>query len=131
MIVKGRIVNVHQFPEQVTTTTERSFLSELRKKTETRRPCLVFDCSKLRRMDIAAINLLLSCLEEVMKRNGDVRLASLRRGAETALEVTGIGRLFEVYSTIAEAVQSFQTHAASLAPLTSSTEYLDQDRYAA
>jgi anti-anti-sigma regulatory factor len=40
------------------------------------RAYIVLDCSKVGVMDRSAIYLLLCCLEEAMKRNGDVKLAA-------------------------------------------------------
>lgn len=127
MSVRSRVVQVYQLPEEVTNETERGFLRELQEQVETQRPCIVLDCSQVRRMDIPAKRLLLSCLEEVMKRNGDVRLASLRFGAEAMLRMAGIRRLFEVYATIADAVQSFQKRPVSMMPLAVEFEDADGD----
>jgi anti-anti-sigma factor len=122
MSIRKRAVCVHQLPEQVTPIKRRSFLRGLLQSTEAGRPLLVLDCSMVRNMDYAMINLLLSCLEEVMKCNGDIRLASLRPAAKSVLEIAGVDRLFETYSTAQEAVQSFDQHPISLAPLSVEAE---------
>jgi anti-sigma B factor antagonist len=103
-----RPVTVHRVPGQVTAAEERAFLRELERYVETDRPRLVLDCSGVGRMDDAAIHLLLSCLEEAMKRRGDVKLAALGPGAEAMLRFSGAGRLFEIYPSTAEAVRSFR-----------------------
>ncbi|HEX4065041.1 MAG TPA: STAS domain-containing protein [Acidobacteriaceae bacterium] len=108
MMIKMRPVTVHQVPEQVTATEERTFLRELQEFVDTDRPRLVLDCSRLRLMDDAAIHLLLSCLEEAMKRKGDVKLASLRPGAEAMLRFSGAYTLFETYRTTSDAVRSYR-----------------------
>jgi len=46
-------------------------------------------------MDRSTINLLLCCLEEAMKRNGDVKLTALSEKSRVTLELTGASRLFE------------------------------------
>jgi anti-anti-sigma regulatory factor len=66
-------------------------------------------------MDTDAIHLLLSSLEEVMKYNGDVRLASLRPRAELALRMAGVDRLFEIFPSTEAAAQSFQQRRVSAA----------------
>ncbi len=71
------------------------------------RPCVVLDCSRIREMDKSAIHMLLCCLEEAMKRDGDVKLAAVSPLARRALEATRVDRLFEIYETEAEAVSSF------------------------
>jgi len=108
MRITMRPVTVHRVPGQVTAADERIFLRELERYVETGRPRLVLDCSGLRRMDDAAIHLLLSCLEEAMKRRGDVKLAALCPGAEAMLGFSGARRLFEIYPTTAEAVRSYR-----------------------
>ena len=78
-------------------------------------------------MDTDTIHLLLSCLEEVMKWNGDVRLASLRPRAEAALKIAGISRLFEIYSTTEAAMQSFQYRPTSVGVPAHKTLILDAE----
>jgi anti-anti-sigma factor len=109
-----RPVTVHQVPEQVTLEEERTFLRELEKYVEVDRPRLVLDCSRLRLMDDGAIHLLLSCLEEAMKRKGDVKLASLRPGADAMLRFSGADRLFEAYASTADAVRSYRERPGSI-----------------
>jgi anti-sigma B factor antagonist len=116
MIVRIRAVTVHEMPERVTPAAERRFLQELQEYVETERPRLVLDCSAVGEMDNATIHLLLSCLEEAMKRNGDARLAAVSQEARAALDAAGVSRLFEIYPTTAEAVQSFR-HRALSSPL--------------
>ena len=72
------------------------------------RPCIVLDCSQVRQMNRSAIHLLLCCLEEAMKRNGDVKLAGITAGSGRLLERTGVDRLFEMFDTNVEAVNSFR-----------------------
>lgn len=112
MMIKMRPVTVHQVPELVTAADEREFLRDMEPYFETDRPRLVLDCSRLRLMDESAIHLLLSCLEEAMKRKGDVKLASLRPGADAMLRFSGANRLFETFATIADAVRSYRERPA-------------------
>ncbi len=125
MSIRKRAVRVHQVPEQLTAKRGRSFLRDLQMHAEAERPRFVLDCSMIFVMDYPTIDLLLSCLEEVMKYNGDVRLASLSPAAELALRVAGIHRLFETYATTESAVQSFHQRPISLAPLGLETEAFD------
>ena len=127
MTIRSRVVHIHQLPKQMTMASKRRFLHEVRKQVATERPCLVLDCCNVQSFDISVIRLLLSCLEEVMKRNGDVRLAALGLRAEATLQMSGLGRLFEVYTTKADAVRSFQKRSASIVPLAVETEDIDHD----
>ncbi len=121
-----REVRVHQVPDQVNATAERTFLQELQKCSESERPRFVLDCSRVREMDIATIHLLLSSLEEVMKCNGDVRLASLHPAAEEMLSLAGVNRLFEIYPTVDGAVRSYHQRPTSIAPMDFGTEQFDR-----
>jgi hypothetical protein len=60
-------------------------------------------------MDALAVHLLLDCLEDAMKRNGDIRLAAVPPEAMATLELTGVGRLFEIFETCAEAIGSYRS----------------------
>lgn len=113
MIIRIRAVTVHEVPEQVTPAAERQFVQDLQSYVETERPRLVLDCSAVRQMNNATIHLLLSSLEEAMKRNGDAKLAGITPETKAALDARGVGRLFETFATTAEAVQSFRHRAAS------------------
>jgi len=101
-------VVVKQVPETLNEKGGRLFFNELESCINVERPSIVFDCSKVIQMDKAAIHLLLCCLEEAIKRNGDVKLAAIPTGARTLLEITGADRLFEMFDTNAEAVNSFR-----------------------
>jgi len=94
-------------PETMTTKQIRTFFHEIESCMSVDRPRIVLDCSKVRRLDRSVVQLLLCCLEEAMKRNGDVKLAAMPPGAGTILELTGVNRLFDIFDTTADAVNSF------------------------
>jgi anti-anti-sigma factor len=109
-------VAVKQLPEKLNAKQGRHFFNEMEIWINVDRPRIVLDCSRVHQMDRSAIHLLLCCLEEAMKRNGDVKLAGVPQSAKASLAQTGLGRLFEVFDTSADAVQSFhrpRVHAAS------------------
>ena len=122
MLIHMRAVTVHEVPAQVTAAEERAFLRNLQPFVETERPRLVLDCSRITRMDKNTAHLLLSCLEEAMKRNGDVKLASLSSETTASLHLAGLRRLFEIYPTTTDAVRSFQERL--IEPSTALTEGL-------
>jgi anti-anti-sigma factor len=85
----------------------RIFFREIESCWQADRPHVVLDCSKVRHLDSAGIQVLLRCLEEAMKRNGDVKLAAIPPAAAAILEHTRIDRLFETFDNTADAVSSF------------------------
>src|ERR1700723_3704441 len=107
MIHQTNIVSVKELPETFHVKQRRNFMREFQISLNEGRPCIVIDCSKAQNMDRGALFLLLCCLEEAMKRRGDVRLATISRQAQLLLQATGIGRLFKIFDQVADAVNSY------------------------
>jgi anti-anti-sigma factor len=107
-MTNARHVSVKQLPEKLSIMQSRSFFREVEPHLQADRPRVVLDCSKVRHLDSAGIHVLLRVLEEAMKRNGDVKLASIPPGAAAILELTRVGRLFESFDNTVDAVNSFQ-----------------------
>lgn len=108
----SRPVVVVQLPEQVNHAEAEAFLAELQPLLELDRPRIVLDCSQVRHMDSAGIEMLLRCLEEAMKRDGDLKLAAVSPASAVLLELMRVDRLFEVFETAEEASRSFQVFGA-------------------
>jgi anti-sigma B factor antagonist len=100
-------VTVTQLPEKLKMKEGRLFFAGLQNALKIERPCVVLDCAKVRELDKPAIHMLLCCLEEAMKHNGDVKLAAVTPSIGEILELTRVDRLFEIYETQTEAVNSF------------------------
>jgi anti-anti-sigma regulatory factor len=86
MTLRIRAVVVKQLPETLNARQARLFFTELEGGLNVDRPALVLDCSKVRQMNSSIVHLILCCLEEAMKRNGDVKLAAISAGATAVLE---------------------------------------------
>jgi anti-sigma B factor antagonist len=111
MIFGKRPVAVMKFPEPMRKKEVRTFAREIERCMDVTRPFLVLDCSNVRHLDRTVIRLLLGCLEEAMKRNGDVKLVGLPLTADEILGSVGTNRLFEIFDTTADAVNSFHQPA--------------------
>jgi hypothetical protein len=61
--------------------------------------------------------MMLHCLEEAMKCDGDLKLAALSPESEVMLELMRVARVFEVFATSDEAVHSFNAIPAETVPL--------------
>ena len=103
----GRPVLVMQLPARLNLTQAREFLPEVMAILKSDRPRLVFDFSGVRQIDSAGVEMLLKCLEKVMRLDGDLKLAELTPEASIILELTRVDRLFEIYASVDEAVESF------------------------
>ena len=102
-----RPVIVMELPEQLTVERVQILSPELLPLVKADRPRLVFDFSGVRRIDSAGLDMLLTCIDEVMKRDGDLKLASVSPEIAVILEITRVDRLFEMFGEPADAVESF------------------------
>jgi anti-sigma B factor antagonist len=105
MTVRKRPVAVMQLPERFSRKEAQNFTREVERSMTVTRPYLVLDCSNVQHLDNSMVNLLLHCLEEAIKRNGDVKLAGVPVTDNSILGPAN--RLFEIFDTTAEAVNSF------------------------
>lgn len=103
----SRPVVVKRMPEKVNRQEARKFFADVQPFVTSDRPQLVFDLSQVKQLDAAGVEMLLQCVAEVMKRDGDLKLASLSRQASMVLELTRTDRLFEIYGNSTEAARSF------------------------
>jgi anti-sigma B factor antagonist len=94
-------------PQRLNMRAAREFLVDVQPFVTADRPQLVFDLSQVEQVDAAGVELLLYCMSEAHKRDGDLKLASLSPQAAVILELTRTERLFEIYETSADAVRSF------------------------
>lgn len=112
MELTARGIIVKQVPANSDAKQARAFVRELAETiAPVVRPSVILDCSLVRRIDSEFLYLLLCCLEEAMKRNGDVRLAGVPQAAQPALQSLGMERLFRFYPSVAQAAESFRRSA--------------------
>jgi anti-anti-sigma factor len=109
-----RTISIRKLPQQLDRAHQKDFYRELESHINVDRPSVVLDCSQLSRLDRNAIHLLLCCLEEAMKRNGDVRLAALQPEPLSVLHSTGLDSIFQVFDSVENAVESFRAPRISL-----------------
>ena len=107
MEISSRPVVVKHMPERINLKQAKEFLREIQPFLRSDRPQIVFDFTHVRQIDAAGVDMLLHCMGEVMKRDGDVKLAALSPHAAVVLEMTRTDRLFEVYESASDAVRSF------------------------
>jgi anti-anti-sigma regulatory factor len=100
-------VTVIRLLETARTKEAQLFCREFETRMNPDRPCMVLDCSKVIKMERVAILMLLCCLEAAIMRNGDVKLAAVTPSARETLGLAGADRLFEIYDTETEAVNSY------------------------
>jgi anti-sigma B factor antagonist len=111
-------VVVMELPTVLNDVHGNAFLQELQPLLESERPYIVLDCSQLQHVDSAGIEVLLQCMDEAMKRDGDVKLAGVSPACAAILELLRVDRVFETFDTAEEGVRSFQAPASIEAPVT-------------
>jgi len=121
MIKENRVV-VLQLPERLVQGKAQLFFQEIQTCLTSDRPRLVFDFSACHQLDSAGLQMLLNSAEEVMKRNGDLKLAALRQELARVLELTRIDSLFEIFENAAAAVESFYQLPVDFLQTTTSSE---------
>lgn len=103
-----RSVTVLQLPETFSLDTARNFAQEVERCMDGGRPYIVLDCTTAGQpLDKPMAGLLLYCLEEAMKRNGDVKLVCISLAQQPVLGDGSAYRLFEAFDTVEEAIDSF------------------------
>src|SRR5437763_16777064 len=110
----SRPVVVKRVPDRLNLRLSRIFLREVQPFLTSDRPQIVFDLSHVKHLDAAGVDMLLHCMAEVMKRDGDLKLAALSPQAAVVLEMTRTDRLFEIYQTASDAVRSFRVFVPQL-----------------
>ncbi|MGA9208111.1 MAG: STAS domain-containing protein [Terriglobales bacterium] len=98
---------VKQLPEIVSRHQAQELIREVGPFLKDDHPCLVFDFSGVRHLDSAGIEMLLRCMEEAVKRNGDLKLAAIPPAIAVILKLTRVDCLFEIFDNPADAVESF------------------------
>ena len=106
-------VVIKRLPASMNSAGAKQFYAEVHPLLRTDRPQLVFDLSQTERLDVAGVEVLLRCMREAMRRDGDIKLAALSPVAETVLELTRADRLFEIYHTSTDAVRSYSVFLPS------------------
>jgi anti-sigma B factor antagonist len=115
MYTSGPVI-VMQLPEQLKRAEARAFCNELQPFLEADHPRVVLDGSLVQDVDSAGIEMLLHCMEQTMKRDGDLKLAAVSPVLAVILELVRVDRLFEIFETAEEAVQSFQAYPVHTMP---------------
>lgn len=106
-MTERRSVTVLQLPERFSLDAARNFAYEVERCIEVGRPYVVLDCATAGQLDKPRAGLLLYCLEEAMKRNGDVKLACISPAEQPVLRAANAHRLFEAFDTVEDALDSF------------------------
>src|ERR1700722_17695064 len=109
-------VIVMEVPARLNHAEAETFLSRLQPLLQREHARIVLDCSQVRYVDSAGLEVLSHCVQEALRRNGDMKLAAVSPASRVILELIMANRLFETFETTGEAVQSFHPIPAHSIP---------------
>jgi len=87
---------------------DRQLRQEFLAQLEAGEQKFVLDLSKLLYLDSAGIGEIVACSKRAMERNGVIKIVLPAEGpVRKVFEITGLGRAFDLYGTVREAVDTF------------------------
>src|SRR5438552_937563 len=95
-------VLIQRLPARFNAGQVRAIMQELQPFLKADRPRVVFDLSQVEEMDAASVDMLLQCMSDASKRDGDVKLASPSVRAMVILELTHLDCLLEFFESPAK-----------------------------
>lgn len=104
MTSKGPVV-IKEFPRNRNFARRKSFLAEIRNVVRcTYRPQLVLNISESTEMAPDVIDLLLECVEQLERADGQVSVVTGSPQTAVILELTGLTSVLDTFSSVSEAV---------------------------
>jgi len=107
---------VLRFPERVSGTQARLFAERISSELHHDRPRVIADLSNVRQIDTTALHVLLECLIEVKRQDGEFYLGAVSPEAATVLELTQMDSVFELLPEVAEASTNLSVAAMDRVP---------------
>jgi anti-anti-sigma factor len=105
-------VLIKTLPSRLDAAELIAFTQEMQPVLNSDSPHLVLDLSGVKYLGSAGIEFLLECVSVVVRRDGDLKLAALSPESAALLALTRVERFFEIFRTVEDAVQSFDTFVA-------------------
>jgi anti-sigma B factor antagonist len=102
-------VIVMEIPARLNHADAGVFLGEFQPLLQSDRARIVLDCSQVRYVDSAGLEVLSRCVHEAMRHNGDLKLAAVSPASRVIMELMLADHLCETFETMEEAVQSFHS----------------------
>ena len=103
---QGDIAVVSLRGEYLIMTNVEDFKRDIAPVMETQKR-VVFDLSQLQFIDSSGLGAILSCLRKLTASGGDLKLCALTPPVRELVEVTRMHRIFDIFDTSEEAIQSF------------------------
>ena len=98
------VAHVHMFFDQIGTENFKYVLSERMKNGEK----VVLDLEKLVNIDNYGLDALLAMAQKAIENNALIKLARVSADIQVVLDITKVYRVFDIFPTVEDAVESFQ-----------------------
>ena len=122
-MIQSKAIIVKEFPSLLDAAESRRFFRQLRSDlSETYRPQVIFDLSRVQHMTAQGVDLLVRCIDQIADRDGALKFAAASPQTQLVLELTQISGVAESYESVEDAVGSWSppeftpTVESSLAP---------------
>ena len=108
-------------PEVFGRKEARKLQRELRNKIGNDVPCVIVDLSRVKNIDLAGVEGLLSCMEQIARLDGSVQLGGISPEAATILELTRMNTLIQKFPAFPAEAPSFALTPETVAEAPSKT----------
>jgi len=100
--IQGRVVG------DASLELRREINGWLAEASEEEKPNIILNLSKVSMMDSSGLGVLVSSYTSIQKKGGNLILAGLGKGLQNLIAITKLTRVFDIYESEEEAVQSLQ-----------------------
>lgn len=106
---KEQGIGIIQVSHALTAATVDTFREQLSgwQSGETDVKNYVMDLEQVDFMDSAGLGTLIAVLKRITERGGDMKIACLQKKPRMVFEITRAYKVFEIYDTVAEALEKF------------------------
>jgi anti-sigma B factor antagonist len=108
-----------KLPESFGGKEARKLGRDLKSNISIDNPCVIVDLSRVKNIDLAGLEGLLNCMDEVAKRDGAIQVAGVSPEAATLLELTRMDRLFHKFPSLPTETPAFAVTEATTEEATS------------
>ena len=96
-----------KLPELFGAKEAKKLCREVSGKITSEEPCVVVDLSRVKKIDLAGVEGLLHCMEEIAKKDGAIQLRGISPEAATMLELTRMNALFQKFPAFPADAQTY------------------------
>jgi anti-sigma B factor antagonist len=105
-VQKGKVLLVTPNESRLDAGVAHSFKSKMSELVEAGHADIVIDLSKVTLIDSSGLGVLVSIMKKIGEK-GEIRLCGLRDNIKSLFQLTRLDKVFAIYHSQAEAVESF------------------------